>query len=84
MMIHQRRFGGFQGQASDIDIHARDVLETRDRLNRDSVQTHRARRREDLRGTPSATTFMGGGSSGHLRPDRPRDGAARRRVGDSC
>jgi ATP-dependent Clp protease protease subunit len=33
MMIHQPS-GGFQGQASDIDIHARDVLETKERLNR--------------------------------------------------
>ena len=33
MMIHQP-LGGFQGQASDIDIHAREVLQTRDRLNR--------------------------------------------------
>jgi ATP-dependent Clp protease protease subunit len=31
-MIHQPS-GGFQGQASDIDIHARDVLETKQRLN---------------------------------------------------
>jgi len=26
--------GGFQGQASDIDIHAREILAIRDRLNR--------------------------------------------------
>ena len=32
VMIHQP-LAGFQGQASDIDIHAREVLETRDRLN---------------------------------------------------
>jgi ATP-dependent Clp protease protease subunit len=32
MMIHQP-IGGFQGQASDIDIHAREVLALRDRLN---------------------------------------------------
>jgi ATP-dependent Clp protease protease subunit len=32
IMIHQPS-AGFQGQASDIDIHARDVLETRERLN---------------------------------------------------
>jgi ATP-dependent Clp protease protease subunit len=31
-MIHQP-IAGFQGQASDIDIHAREVLQTRDRLN---------------------------------------------------
>jgi ATP-dependent Clp protease protease subunit len=33
IMIHQPS-AGFQGQASDIDIHARDVLDTKDRLNR--------------------------------------------------
>ena len=32
MMIHQP-LGGFQGQASDIDIHAKEVLLVRDRLN---------------------------------------------------
>lgn len=33
VMIHQP-LGGFQGQASDIDIHAREILLIRDRLNR--------------------------------------------------
>jgi ATP-dependent Clp protease protease subunit len=32
MMIHQP-LGGFQGQAADMEIHAREMLETRDRLN---------------------------------------------------
>lgn len=32
IMIHQPS-GGFQGQASDIDIHAREVLKLRERLN---------------------------------------------------
>ena len=32
MMIHQP-LAGFQGQASDIDIHAREVLKTKERLN---------------------------------------------------
>jgi ATP-dependent Clp protease protease subunit len=32
VMIHQP-WGGIQGQASDIDIHAREILRTRDRLN---------------------------------------------------
>jgi len=32
IMIHQPS-AGFQGQASDIDIHARDVMETKQRLN---------------------------------------------------
>ncbi|PHS69002.1 MAG: ATP-dependent Clp endopeptidase, proteolytic subunit ClpP [Methylophaga sp.] len=32
IMVHQP-LGGFQGQASDIDIHAREILAVRDRLN---------------------------------------------------
>jgi ATP-dependent Clp protease protease subunit len=32
MMIHQP-LGGFQGQATDIDIHAKEILAVRDRLN---------------------------------------------------
>ena len=32
VMIHQP-LGGFQGQASDFDIHAREILKARDRLN---------------------------------------------------
>jgi len=32
-MIHQP-LGGFQGQASDIEIHAREILEVRERLNK--------------------------------------------------
>jgi ATP-dependent Clp protease, protease subunit len=33
VMIHQP-LGGFQGQAADAEIHAREILETRDRLNK--------------------------------------------------
>lgn len=33
MMIHQP-LGGFQGQASDIDIHAKEILLVRERLNK--------------------------------------------------
>jgi ATP-dependent Clp protease protease subunit len=32
MMIHQP-LGGFSGQASDIDIHAREILKIREKLN---------------------------------------------------
>src|SRR5256886_4041040 len=32
ILIHQP-LGGFQGQATDIDIHAREILRTRDKLN---------------------------------------------------
>jgi ATP-dependent Clp protease protease subunit len=33
MMIHQP-LGGFQGQASDFEIHAREILTIRERLNK--------------------------------------------------
>ena len=33
VMIHQP-LGGFQGQAADVEVHAREMLETRDRLNK--------------------------------------------------
>jgi ATP-dependent Clp protease protease subunit len=32
ILIHQP-LGGFQGQATDIDIHAKEILRTRDKLN---------------------------------------------------
>jgi ATP-dependent Clp protease protease subunit len=32
ILIHQP-LGGFQGQATDIDIHAKEILKTRDRMN---------------------------------------------------
>ena len=32
IMLHQP-LGGFQGQATDIDIHAKEILRTRDRMN---------------------------------------------------
>lgn len=33
MMVHQP-LGGFQGQATDIDIHAKEILRVRERLNK--------------------------------------------------
>ena len=40
MMIHQP-LGGFQGQATDIDIHAREILLIREKLNLISGQPYR-------------------------------------------
>ena len=37
VMIHQP-LGGFQGQATDVDIHAKEILKARERLNRILVQ----------------------------------------------
>src|SRR2546428_13401749 len=33
ILLHQP-MGGFSGQASDIDIHAREIIKTKERLNR--------------------------------------------------
>ena len=40
ILIHQP-LGGFQGQATDIDIHAKEILRTRDKLNELLRQAHR-------------------------------------------
>ena len=76
MMIHQP-LAGFQGQASDIDIHAREVLETRDRLNR-ILSKHTGQTIEKIRQDTDRDNFMGGEAAVDLRADRPRDGAPRR------
>jgi ATP-dependent Clp protease, protease subunit len=58
MMIHQP-LAGFQGQASDIDIHAREVLETRDRLNR-IMSKHTGQTIEKIARDTERDNFMGG------------------------
>ena len=44
ILIHQPR-GGFQGQATDIEIHARETLELREPRRRDLRRAHRPDRR---------------------------------------
>ena len=39
-MIHQPS-GGAQGQATDIEIHAREILKTREQLNKILRRAHR-------------------------------------------
>ena len=46
MMVHQP-LGGFQGQATDIEIHAREILRVRDRLNTIMVK-HTGRSMEQI------------------------------------
>ena len=58
IMIHQP-LAGFQGQASDIDIHAREVLETRDRLNR-ILSKHTGQTIDRIRQDTDRDNFMGG------------------------
>jgi ATP-dependent Clp protease, protease subunit len=58
MMIHQP-LAGFQGQASDIDIHAREVLETRDRLNK-ILSKHTGQTVDKIGRDTERDNFMGG------------------------
>lgn len=58
IMIHQP-LAGFQGQASDIDIHAREVLETRERLNR-ILSNHTGQSIEKIARDTDRDNFMGG------------------------
>lgn len=58
IMIHQP-IAGFQGQASDIDIHAREVLQTRDRLNH-ILAKHTGRSLEQVAKDCDRDNFMSG------------------------
>ena len=58
MMIHQP-LGGFQGQASDIDIHAREVLKIRDRLN-EILAHHTGQTKEKVAQDTDRDFFIGG------------------------
>jgi len=56
MMIHQP-LGGFQGQATDIDIHAREILKVRDRLNQ-ILQKHTGQPIKKIRVDTDRDNFM--------------------------
>lgn len=58
MMIHQP-LGGFHGQASDIDIHAREILLVRDRLNR-ILAKHTGQPIEQIQIDTDRDNFMSG------------------------
>ena len=58
VMIHQP-LGGFSGQASDIDIHAREILLIRDRLNR-VLAKHTGQPLERIAQDTDRDNFMGG------------------------
>ena len=58
MMIHQP-LGGFQGQATDIDIHAREILRVRDRLN-DIMAKHTGQPMDRIRVDTDRDYFMSG------------------------
>lgn len=58
IMVHQP-LGGFQGQASDIDIHAREILTIRDRLN-GILAKHTGQDIETIRRDTDRDNFMNG------------------------
>jgi len=58
MMIHQP-LGGFQGQASDFDIHAKEILKARERLNQILVN-HTGQPIEKIEADTDRDRFMSG------------------------
>jgi len=57
MMIHQP-LGGFQGQASDIDIHAKEILTIREKLNL-IMSSHTGQPMETISNDTDRDNFMG-------------------------
>ena len=58
IMIHQP-LGGFQGQATDIEIHTREILDARDRLNR-ILAHHTGQPIDKIRQDTDRDNFMSG------------------------
>jgi len=58
IMIHQP-LGGFQGQASDIDIHAQEILRTRERLN-EILSRHSGQPIDRVKNDTDRDNFMSG------------------------
>ena len=58
ILIHQP-MGGFQGQASDIEIQAKEILRMKDRLNQIFVQ-HTGKKMEDIQKDTDRDYFMSG------------------------
>lgn len=61
MMIHQP-LGGFQGQASDFDIHAREILQVRERLNK-ILAHHTGQSLEKISVDTDRDNFMNGSAA---------------------
>lgn len=56
VMIHQP-LGGFQGQASDFEIHAREILNVRSRLNR-LLASHTGKKESEIKSDTERDNFM--------------------------
>jgi len=80
IMIHQP-LGGFQGQATDIDIHAREILHIRERLNV-ILAKHTGQSMETIQKDTDRDNFMGAeaakayGLVDEILEHRPGGGAA--------
>lgn len=61
MMIHQP-LGGVQGQASDIEIHAKEILQTRERLNK-ILSDHTGQAIENIARDTDRDNFLSGQES---------------------
>jgi ATP-dependent Clp protease protease subunit len=61
VMIHQP-LGGFQGQATDIDIHAREILKTREQLN-EILATHTGQSIKSIAKDTDRDNFMDPGDA---------------------
>ncbi len=58
VMVHQP-MGGFQGQATDVDIHAREILKVRERLN-EILARHTHQSLEKIRTDTERDYFLSG------------------------
>ena len=80
VMIHQPS-GGAQGQATDIEIQAREILKTREQLNRISAE-RTGQTLEKIAADMERDFFMSPRRGQGLRPDRP--GARQACVNPRC
>ena len=85
IMVHQPS-GGFQGQASDIERHAQDIIKLKRRLNEIYVK-HTGRDLETIERTPRPRSFHHLGRGAGFRPHRQghlvaRDHGSRDRPND--
>ena len=71
IMTHQPS-GGFQGQATDIEIHAREIISMRQRLNEIYVR-HTGRSLSEIESKMERDTFMSAQPGARVRPDRRGD-----------
>ncbi len=71
ILIHQPS-AGFEGQSTDIEIHAREILNVRGRI--DEIYAHHTGQPvEQVHTRHGARPLLQGRRSGRVRPDRPRD-----------